>query len=317
MKKIVNNGIKERIGKRIKDIRQEKGMSLNQVCLDGESLNRRQLIRIEKGESLPSLETLDYLSEMLNCTVTDLIGEDSVDLPEDYLQGKFKLIRFPVYGDKERIQKKKELINNLYEKYYDILPEEELSFLDIMDRSLDEMNGVHDYMASEIFEDRFNQVLNKTAYSLDDLFLINYYLVQIHESPDYNNKSFKKLKNNLLKQKIKSDGDYNIQLLAAIETIAVAYMVHGEYRELPSLLDYLYDMMNRTQQQAYRPVTMVIEAKYYLNEKKDIDKVEKIYNEAITLATNYNDTILVERLKDEKRKDLSRSGDKDDTSPKE
>ena len=50
--------IKDSIGLRIKTERERQQMSREVLCLDGAELTVRQLIRIEKGESLPSLDRL-------------------------------------------------------------------------------------------------------------------------------------------------------------------------------------------------------------------------------------------------------------------
>ena len=50
--------IKNSIGLRIKTERESQQMSREVLFLDGKELTVRQLIRIEKGESLPSLDKL-------------------------------------------------------------------------------------------------------------------------------------------------------------------------------------------------------------------------------------------------------------------
>ena len=55
--------IKDSIGLRIKTERERQQMSREVLCLDGAELTVRQLIRIEKGESLPSLDKLSYIAK--------------------------------------------------------------------------------------------------------------------------------------------------------------------------------------------------------------------------------------------------------------
>lgn len=57
--------IKNSIGLRIKTERESQQMSREVLCLDGKELTVRQLIRIEKGESLPSLDKLSYIAKRL------------------------------------------------------------------------------------------------------------------------------------------------------------------------------------------------------------------------------------------------------------
>ena len=63
-----------------------------------------------------------------------LLGETKLDIPEEYYQAKYKLMKSPVYGDLERIKKKLKDIEELYDNYIDILPEEELLTIDIIER---------------------------------------------------------------------------------------------------------------------------------------------------------------------------------------
>ena len=53
----------------------------------------------------------------------------------DYYKAKYKLMKSPVYGDSERIKKKLKDIEELYDNYIDILPEEELLTIDIIERT--------------------------------------------------------------------------------------------------------------------------------------------------------------------------------------
>ena len=57
--------IKSEIGKKLRRLREEKGMTREVLCNDESELTVRQLVRIEKGESLPSLKKLEYIANML------------------------------------------------------------------------------------------------------------------------------------------------------------------------------------------------------------------------------------------------------------
>ena len=52
--------IKSEIGKKLRRLREEKGMTREVLCNDESELTVRQLVRIEKGESLPSKKIRIY-----------------------------------------------------------------------------------------------------------------------------------------------------------------------------------------------------------------------------------------------------------------
>lgn len=55
--------IKSEIGKKLRRLREEKGMTREVLCNDESELTVRQLVRIEKGESLPSLKKIRIYCE--------------------------------------------------------------------------------------------------------------------------------------------------------------------------------------------------------------------------------------------------------------
>ena len=116
--------IKDSIGLRIKTERECQQMSREVLCLDGAELTVRQLIRIEKGESLPSLDKLSYIAKRLGKSMADLLDHDRIEIPDTYYEMKNRLIKFPTYGDKERVKQKLDLIEDVYNQFFDILPEE-------------------------------------------------------------------------------------------------------------------------------------------------------------------------------------------------
>ena len=74
--------IKNSIGLRIKTERENQQMSREVLCLDGKELTVRQLIRIEKGESLPSLDKLSYVAKRLGKSMADLLDYDRIEIPD-------------------------------------------------------------------------------------------------------------------------------------------------------------------------------------------------------------------------------------------
>ena len=51
-------------------------MTREVLCNDESELTVRQLVRIEKGESLPSLKKLEYIANMLGIPVSNIVDHD-------------------------------------------------------------------------------------------------------------------------------------------------------------------------------------------------------------------------------------------------
>lgn len=61
------------VGANIRAIREQRGVSQNQAALDL-GLFQSHLWRIEIGENLPSVKTLEKICEYLDVTATDILG---------------------------------------------------------------------------------------------------------------------------------------------------------------------------------------------------------------------------------------------------
>ena len=87
--------------------------------------------------------------------------KQKLDIPEDYYKAKYKLMKSPVYGDSERIKKKLKDIEELYDNYIDVLPEDELLAIDLIERTLNFMISEEESLIESVFEDYLVQALKK------------------------------------------------------------------------------------------------------------------------------------------------------------
>lgn len=147
--------IKEDLGRRIKAERNRKQLTQSLLCGDETKLTIRQLQRIEGGQSLPTLEKLEFIADRLGTKIADLLEGSDIQLPDDYWELKGQIVKFPTYADKERLQQKQELIEEIYDKYFDILPEDELLFLDLSENILDSFHEKDIPNIEEIYDDAF------------------------------------------------------------------------------------------------------------------------------------------------------------------
>ena len=296
--------IKIEIGKRIREERERLGLTREQVCDTEEELTVKQLMRIELGRSLPTIVKLQYISDKLGVSLNFLLGETKLDIPEDYYQAKYKLMKSPVYGDSERIKKKLQDIEDLYDNYIDVLPEDELLTIDIIERTLNFMTKGEEDAIETIFEDYLTQVLKKEAYSLNDLLLIKYYTFKCQVG-DYDEEIVESFRCKLINQELQGEELVNVELLGALSTIGGIYVMHHDYRNMKTIVDKMHTVIDKTLQHAYKPAVLIFEAKYYLFYENNRDKAAELYNTATVLAEAFGDQVFIKNLKMEIKKDLN------------
>ncbi|WP_270282739.1 helix-turn-helix domain-containing protein [Streptococcus salivarius] len=300
----MSEDIKIKIGKRIREERERQGLTREQVCDTEEELTVKQLMRIELGRSLPTIVKLQYISDKLGVSLNYLLGETKLDIPEDYYQAKYKLMKSPVYGDPERIKKKLKDIEELYDNYIEILPEDELFTIDIIERTLNFMVMEEDSLIESVFEDYLTQALKKEAYSLNDLLLISYYALRCQDY-DYDKGIIDKFRRKLIKQELQGEELVNVELLGALSTIGGIYVMHHDYRNMKTIVDKMHTIIDKTLQHAYKPAVLIFEAKYYLFYENNRDKATELYNTATVLAEAFGDQVFIKNLKMEMEKDLN------------
>ena len=300
--------IKIEIGKRIREERERQGLTREQVCDTEDELTVKQLMRIELGRSLPTIVKLQYISDKLGVSLNYLLGETKLDIPEDYYQAKYKLMKSPVYGDPERIKKKLKDIEELYDNYIEFLPEEELLAIDLLEKSLDFMIREEDSIIEYVFEDYLTQALKKETYSLNDLLLISHYAYRCQDS-NYDKGIIDEFRRKLIKQELQGEELFNIELMGALTSIAGIYVMHHDYKDMKSVVDKLYEIMHSSMQHSYQPGITIFEAKYYLYYENDIDKATELYNTATLLAEAFGDQVFIQNLKMEINKDLNTSNE--------
>ena len=68
---------KTELGQRIQTLRESKGLSRQAICGIEDLLTTRQLQRIEKGQSLPTIANAKYIAEQLGVSLDTLTNQTS------------------------------------------------------------------------------------------------------------------------------------------------------------------------------------------------------------------------------------------------
>ena len=289
--------IKDSIGLRIKTERERQQMSREVLCLDGAELTVRQLIRIEKGESLPSLDKLSYIAKRLGKNMSDLLDHDNITIPDEYYEMKNRLIKFPTYRNPERIKSKLALIEEVYEKFFELLPEEELLTLDILENILSFTNWEESPKVEEIYEDLFEQVKRKKKFSTNDLLVIDYYFFHLYGRKQFDKKLFERIVKRVLNQEIWTDDVYNIVLFNDLMAIAALKIFHNSFSDFLTVVDKALAVIEKSQFYSYKPSVFVLKAKYELLHKGNKKKAAENYDKAIMFASVLEDSVLEESIR--------------------
>ena len=294
--------LKLKIGNNIRGARLNQHMTQADVCGDESELTIRQLARIENGQVLVSLSKLMFLSQRLNCPIEDIIDVDKIEIPKRYLVLKNKIIRYHTYGDEERISLLEEMFDEIYEHFYDHLPEEEQLLVEVLQVQLDVFTSRNITYGLSLLEEYFQQILKKKQYSYNDLLIINLYFLCCAiglEDKTY----FEELSKKVLLYIDYSDNER----IYILERILIGILIQVKTEDYLIYTKVLREITESTNNFQHKPVIYAFEAKYYLEVEKNHHKAEQSYNKAIEFAKMLNDQVLVNNLTKEKERDLGRN----------
>lgn len=291
--------LKLKIGNNIRMARLNKNFTQADVCGDESELTIRQLARIENGQVLVSLSKLLFLSKVLNFPVKDIVDIEKIEIPKRYLELKNKLIRAHTYGDEKRIGILEEMFDEIYDNFYDRLPEEEQLLVEVLQVQLDVFSSRDVTYGLTLLEEYLHQILKKKKYSYNDLLLINLYFICCAiglEDKTY----FEELSKKVLLYIDYSDNDR----VYILERILIGILTQVKIEDYLIYTKVFREITESTNNFQHKPVIYAFEAKYYLKVEKDCKKAEQSYNKAIEFANMLNDKVLADNLIKEKELDL-------------
>lgn len=291
--------LKLKIGNNIRTARLNKNFTQADVCGDESELTIRQLARIENGQVLVSLSKLLFLSKVLNFSVKDIVDIEKIEIPKRYLELKNKLIRAHTYGDEKRIGILEEMFDEIYDNFYDRLPEEEQLLVEVLQVQLDVFSSRDVTYGLTLLEEYLHQILKKKKYSYNDLLIINLYFLCCAiglEDKTY----FEELSKKVLLYIDYSDNER----IYILERILIGILTQVKIEDYLIYTKIFREITESTNNFQHKPVIYAFEAKYYLEVEKNHHKAEQSYNKAIEFAKMLNDQVLVNNLTKEKERDL-------------
>ena len=292
------------IGKRIRTLRTEKGLSREAFCGDEKELTVRQLGRIETGNNLPSLAKLDYIAGVLGIPMSQLIDEGMIIVPKEYLKLKTKLIRQSIHGDEEKIRQREAIFEDIQERFYDQLPEDEQVAVEVLQAIDDVYVSENAEFGEGLIEEYFNQTLLQTEYSVNDLLILYLYFLSNAISFKRNDDVLKKVRNNIVTIIDCSDNTY-MHLLQRVLIAILLYQLRNEYYEdISVIFSFLREIMMEIQDSTLKPTVDYFEAKYYLYGEKNKEKALQYYEKAISGAEFFNDINFKNRVIEEMKEEF-------------
>ena len=293
------------IGKRIRTLRTEKGLSREIFCGDEKDLTVRQLGRIETGNNLPSLAKLDYIAEVLDVPISQLIDEDLLIVPKEYLKLKTKLIRQSIHGDEEKIYQREAIFEEIQEHFYDRLPEDEQVAVEVLQAIDDVYVSENAQFGEGLIEEYFEQTMLQTEYSTNDLLILYLYFLSLTVNSKRDEATLKKVCLNIVSQINYADVNYT-HLLQRVLIGLVLYQLDIDYHEfIPEILSTLREIMIEIGDTSLKPTVDYLEAKYYLYGESDKEQALEYYKKAINGADFFNDINFKNRVIEEINKDFS------------
>lgn len=303
---------KKEFGRKVRNLREEKGITREDLCGDEADLSVRQLARIETGKSLPTLKTTTYIARSLGVSIGHLTDNEGLDLPFRYRELKYKILRTPTYLDEVRLNERESQFEEIFTYFYEELPEEEQLIVDCEQASMEVMLSDSEHFGTGILEEYFEQLTYKEHLSENDLILLELYfmclIVSNFSEELYDPEVYNHLLDNLLEQEKYGDIDNLFLVNRALIKAFNACIRLGQYEKLESIAKASRSIMTSTGDFQKMPLLNLIEWKYYLFTRKDRQAAKECFENAVKFSQVIKDEYLEENLKLEWEKDTKEYG---------
>ncbi|HFI0135374.1 TPA: transcriptional regulator [Streptococcus suis] len=292
-------------GQRVRQLRESVSMTREQFCGDELELSVRQLTRIEAGTSKPTFSKIQYIATRLGMGLYELMP-DYVSLPERYSKLKFDVLRTPTYENEELMEKRADMMMEIYDDYYDDLPEEEKIAIDAIQSTIDVLETRTAEFGQDILNDYFEQIQRKKQFSANDLLIIRLFLMNLRMEVKQDNdfQRFLELVEKFPGQiELVESGDLFILRDVMITSVGLLGQKE-EFSYIPTLFEALDKIMQKTQDFQKKPILNLLKWKYELLINKDKDVATALYEEALLFARLIGNAYLIDKLEEDWQIDM-------------
>ncbi|HEW7598521.1 TPA: XRE family transcriptional regulator [Streptococcus pneumoniae] len=291
--------LKREIGYKIKTIRRSCGKTQIDICGDESELTIRQLARIENGQALATLPKLLLIADKLGVSLQNIVDVKVIEIPKGFLKLKDELIHSQTYADKGRIERKEAILEEIYENYYENLPEEEQLIVDVTQARFDIYGSSDVTYGLGLVEEYFQQLLKKKYFSVNDLLIIELYFFCCAMGLE-DKEHFEELAQKVLLCSEYEDKDSLVQM----EKVLLILFIQIQTEDSLIYIQTFEKIIAKTRHVFYRPHLFLLKAKYALFVDKNVAEAESFYEKAISLAELLDDQVLVQKILAEKQIDF-------------
>lgn len=291
--------LKREIGYKIKTIRRSCGKTQIDICGDESELTIRQLARIENGQALATLPKLLLIADKLGVSLQNIVDVKVIEIPKGFLKLKDELIHSQTYADKGRIERKEAILEEIYENYYENLPEEEQLIVDVTQARFDIYGSSDVTYGLGLVEEYFQQLLKKKYFSVNDLLIIELYFFCCAMGLE-DKEHFEELAQKVLLCSEYEDKDSLVQM----EKVLLSLFIQIQIEDSLIYIQTFEKIIAKTRHVFYRPHLFLLKAKYALFVDKNVAEAESFYEKAISLAELLDDQVLVQKILAEKQIDF-------------
>ena len=295
------------LGRKIREAREKQKLTREMICEDESKITVRQLVRIESGESIPTLTKLIFIANKLNLSLNHFIDESHIKLPKEYIILKNKIIKQTIYKDPTRAEKINLLFDQIYENFYDYIGESEQVVIDVLRATTDILVFENIQFESGLLKEYLQQSLIKQELVEIDFLLI--YLYLLYTSGKNTFYKMTNLTNEVLRKIISNSScsnDSNAYLAIRVHIFALHFLSElKDYETYKQLLDISKAISEENQEFQKKPILQMMEAKYLLFHLRDIEKAKEMYGVAAKTAMLLGDGIAHDQILLEMEKDLN------------
>ena len=90
------------------------------------------------------------------------------------------MIRQSIHGDEEKIRQREEIFEEIQERFYDQLPEDEQVAVEVLQAIDDVYVSENAEFGEGLIEEYFEQLLLKTNYDTNDLLILHLYFFKVY-----------------------------------------------------------------------------------------------------------------------------------------
>ena len=298
---------KTELGQRIQTLRESKGLSRQAICGIEDLLTTRQLQRIEKGQSLPTIATAKYIAEQLGVSLDKLTNQTSLELPAEYLNLKYQLRTLYHYGDQDRLHQHEEIIENIYENYFESLPEEEQLSVQVAQATVDMIGAKDPSFDQGLLDEYLEQVMKKKKLSLNDVEIIQLRLLSLALG-EFNQEEFI----DLLSKVMLAVAYFPLSELEKVQNTiisAAGVLAHyGIYEMLPDIVKVLNDIMTKRHDFQDNIFVYALNWKVALFIEDDLEKAKNDYQKVCLMADLLSEDLVKRNMQEEWKEDLAKKG---------